>query len=654
MQKKGSPVKRLIIEYCCDADSPIGDAKSMPEGTAVLRLTKDHDMRRKSSMQAVLKHIADATRKGIEVLLWSAIPCTGGSTLSFINEQRPGGHAKLQEHWKLYKALWRNFETLAYRVDQVGGRVAMEWPRGCRYWQEPKVRRLVSNLQMDEADFDGCAMGIKADNGARIKKPWRVVTNDVSIWRALQGRRCSGKHCHDKWGGSISTSTARYPRRMCRLIHQAWVKSTDKEDPVRTMRANAARQRMDEGSDVSAAAVLVPRMPKGEQSDTTHQMRRALEENAFICRSLDKKEALATPAAVAAMDVELGNLRKAGVWDESRVASWTDVANKARQSGKTVHVGRVFGIYVEKNVQFKPGDAARRFKGRIVFQGNDTRDQNRTLAFFDDCASAPAAMEAAKACDAYGLLPGHIIQQADAQQAYIQSDLGGNTETWIRLPREWWPDSWQGVHDPVVPLVKALYGHPRAGACWEGYCEQTLRAKGFTPINNWRSCYWHDKLKVYLTVYVDDFKLAGPRDAVRKGWELIRAGTRGVDAIELDEPSNLDKYLGCNHVEGSSKVGGNPKRTMRYDMSGFMQECVKVYQDCVATTSADARLRSLRPAATPFLEIDEDPDTDKEGVLAPHAAKVLMKILCAARMARYDLLRAVGALASRITVDKDL
>ena len=34
-------------------------------------------------------------------------------------------------------------------------------------------------------------------------------------------------------------------------------------------------------------------------------------------------------------------------------------------------------------------------------------------------------MEAAKAADCYGLIPGHDTQQADAVKAYTQSNLGG-------------------------------------------------------------------------------------------------------------------------------------------------------------------------------------------------------------------------------------
>ena len=37
--------------------------------------------------------------------------------------------------------------------------------------------------------------------------------------------------------------------------------------------------------------------------------------------------------------------------------------------------------------------------------------------------------------DAFGSLPGHDMQQADAEQAYIQADLEGE-ESWVHLPPE--------------------------------------------------------------------------------------------------------------------------------------------------------------------------------------------------------------------------
>ena len=97
-------------------------------------------------------------------------------------------------------------------------------------------------------------------------------------------------------------------------------------------------------------------------------------------------------------------------------------------------------------------------------------------AVFEDLSSSPAAREAGKFCDAYGLLPGHVLQASDAEQAYCQALLGGGSsaldrETWIRIPKHMWPDDWHNIEDPVVLLRLALDGHPEAGGWWERHCE---------------------------------------------------------------------------------------------------------------------------------------------------------------------------------------
>ena len=72
-------------------------------------------------------------------------------------------------------------------------------------------------------------------------------------------------------------------------------------------------------------------------------------------------------------------------------------------------------------------------KGRVVFLCNNVKDEFGNIALFADLASCPVAMEASKFVDGYGLFQGRDIQQADADQAYIQSKLGG-VRTWIRIP----------------------------------------------------------------------------------------------------------------------------------------------------------------------------------------------------------------------------
>ena len=82
-------------------------------------------------------------------------------------------------------------------------------------------------------------------------------------------------------------------------------------------------------------------------------------------------------------------------------------------------MGYFFGICVEKNAEL---DASlRKFKGRVVFQGNQVYGQNHNYAIFQDLGSFLATLQVAKALDFFGCLPNHVIDVADAEQAYISS-----------------------------------------------------------------------------------------------------------------------------------------------------------------------------------------------------------------------------------------
>ena len=413
--------------------------------------------------------------------------------------------------------------------------------------------------------------------------------------------------------------------------------------------------------------------------------------NACVARSLTKADMMNSPKGRAAQDLEWGRLRKIGAWNESKVREWGDVVAEAKRTGKKHHVGRVFEVNVIKGDELPEGDPGRKYKCRVVFQGNNVRDENSQQAMFLELSSCPATMEAAKAADIYGLLSGNETQQCDAEQAYVQAKLGGKLlggatsldeipQTWVRLPREQWPKAWSGFKDPVCPLVLALYGHPEAGGWWEDHSKQQLEAVGFQEIPDWKSCFWHDKLKLFLVVYVDDFKMSGPKDALVKGWEMIRA------RIKTEPPTLACRYLGCEHqtiekeiirnsnpfTRAGCESGQNDKvkvRAMVYNMSNFLKSCVDRYLEL-----AKCERNKLRKVATPFLddsktkrENDDDDlqwplslagkSTEKpKGEIQPSAktladvaCKILMKILYAARMARYDLLKAVSVLASKVS-----
>ena len=84
------------------------------------------------------------------------------------------------------------------------------------------------------------------------------------------------------------------------------------------------------------------------------------------------------------------------MWDEKLVKNWADLAREARIDNRTIHMGRFFGIMVEKNHELSKDDEHRKFKYRVVFQGNNVCTQGFESAIFQDLGSSPASMEASK------------------------------------------------------------------------------------------------------------------------------------------------------------------------------------------------------------------------------------------------------------------
>ena len=69
-----------------------------------------------------------------------------------------------------------------------------------------------------------------------------------------------------------------------------------------------------------------------------------------------------------------------------------DVAAEARAEGREIHLGRSFGLCVEKGSELLKGHKDRKYKGRAVFLGNQVKDQNADHALFAELSSSPAAL----------------------------------------------------------------------------------------------------------------------------------------------------------------------------------------------------------------------------------------------------------------------
>ena len=101
------------------------------------------------------------------------------------------------------------------------------------------------------------------------------------------------------------------------------------------------------------------------------------------------------------------------------------------------------------------------------------------------------------------------------------------------------------MEDPVVPLGRNLYGHLLAGLLWERQLEKILLQHGWEKVSSWECFFVHREKGLFLSVYVDDIKLAGMKQNINPMWTVLRK------EIELGEPTSfLDHlYQGCTQIQ---------------------------------------------------------------------------------------------------------
>ena len=175
-----------------------------------------------------------------------------------------------------------------------------------------------------------------------------------------------------------------------------------------------------------------------------------------------------------------------------------------------------------------------------MFQGNNVKDESGFSAVFSEQGTSASHLAAAKFLDAIARMDGNDGQDSDAMSAYTQVQHTGE-ETWVFIPKDRQPKNWAKFRNPVCKLKLNLYGHPLAGLHWEKHCRQALTTCGFQPVTGWECLYKHTEAKLFLSVYVDDFKMAGRKESLAPMWAKLGKH------LDLAPPTPFDEnvYLGC-------------------------------------------------------------------------------------------------------------
>ena len=163
------------------------------------------------------------------VLLFSAIPCTGGSIRSNMNMKRsPKTRAKILAHRVKAAQLWENFVKIAEVVIRHNGYVAIEWPKHCLYWKRPSVKAFVRKYGLAPCTLNGCMYELhSAKPGSKDKllpKPWTIMTNFPVVFNAHCQRKCNhSPEEHTPTDGIDTKRTENYTPAMVNRLHCAWM-----------------------------------------------------------------------------------------------------------------------------------------------------------------------------------------------------------------------------------------------------------------------------------------------------------------------------------------------------------------------------------------------------------------------------------------------
>ena len=87
------------------------------------------------------------------------------------------------------------------------------------------------------------------------------------------------------------------------------------------------------------------------------------------------------------------------------------------------------------------------------------------------------------------------------------------------------------------------------------------------PVEGHPSCYFHHGLNLFLMIYVDDFKLAGPRVHLKAGWDLVCA------AVEMGRQEEAGLFLGCHHERFEETLAsGVVARGFKYNTEAYIRK----------------------------------------------------------------------------------
>ena len=213
----------LVVEFCTSENSNLGIAALELGSVKLVRITERENGVLDETIAIVRTHVERLCRLGVNVLIWSSTPCTGGCLWQFTHLERPGHGDYLKKVWGVQRKLWKNFEVICKPVEDMpvgclNPFVAIEWPKTCQYWHWRTTKKFGfdHHRTLMTSIVHGCAVGMRGRDNLLVKKQWRVDTDLKVLCETLQTFACTKDHPHS--ADFDLKSTQHYPLDLCRRL----------------------------------------------------------------------------------------------------------------------------------------------------------------------------------------------------------------------------------------------------------------------------------------------------------------------------------------------------------------------------------------------------------------------------------------------------
>ena len=171
-----------------------------------------------------------------------------------------------------------------------------------------------------------------------------------------------------------------------------------------------------------------------------------------------------------------------------------------------------------------------------------------------------------------------------------------------------------------------------------------MRSMGCEEIQEYPGNFWFPAQRLLLSTYMDDLTLSGPQEEHQAFWAQL------TSLVDVEPPEPVYRVVGRNHYIINAPAESTENAALRalkdavaLDMVDYAQQAVDLYLSIMGP-------QKLRYAPTPFCPEGflVPNDDDVKGVLAPNACKILMKALWLGRLARPDIVKPIGDLATHV------